>query len=65
MSNKLIERERVVYSLNVEDIQSLAMQEIDRELTAEEIQKVEERLDHYIDWYQAIDSAISDTVKNI
>ena len=53
-------RNRIVYSINVEDIQNVADQELDRELTDEEIILVENRLDEYIDWYGAIASAINE-----
>jgi len=47
-------RDRIVYSLNVEDLQNVAEQELDRELTDEEIKIVEDRLGDYIDWYETI-----------
>ncbi len=50
----MTERDRVVYSINVEDLQSVAEQELDRELTDEEIKLVEDRLGDYIDWYETI-----------
>ncbi len=53
-------RDRVVYSINVEDLQNVAKQELARELTDEEIKIVEERLGDYIDWYGAIALTLSE-----
>jgi len=52
--------ERIVYSLNVEDLQTVANEEISRELTEDEIRIVEENVGDYIAWYQAISLAITD-----
>jgi hypothetical protein len=53
-------RNRIVYSINVDDIQNVADQELDRELTDKEIEFIENRLDNFIDWYGAIASAINE-----
>jgi len=47
-------RDRIVYSINVEDLQTVAEQELERELSDEEIKIVEDRLGDYIDWYGSI-----------
>ena len=47
-------RDRIVYSINVEDLQTVAEQEFERELSDEEIKIVEDRLVDYIDWYGSI-----------
>ena len=52
--------ERIIYSLNVEDLQTVANDEISRDLTEEEIKIVEESVADYITWYQAISLAIAD-----
>ena len=52
-------RNRIVYSINVEDIQNVADQELDKELTDKEIEFIENRLGDYLDWYGAIASAIN------
>ena len=46
--------------MNVEDLQTLTEQELDRELTDEEIKIVEDRLGDYVDWYGAIASVLSE-----
>jgi predicted transcriptional regulator len=52
--------ERVIYSLNVEDLQTVANDELARDLSEEEIRIVEENVADYITWYQAISLAITD-----
>ena len=47
-------RDRIIYSINVEDVQNVAEQELERELSDEEIKIVEDRLVAYIDWYGSI-----------
>lgn len=54
---------RIVYSINVEDLQTVAEQELGRELTDEEIKIVEERLGDYIDWYGAIALTLGEVIR--
>jgi hypothetical protein len=56
-------KDRIIYSINVEDLQNVAEKELERELTNKEIKIVEERLGDYIDWYGAIASALSDIIR--
>jgi hypothetical protein len=49
---------RIVYSINVEDIQTAAMEEIDRPLTEEEVEIIADKLGDYIKWYDAIADSI-------
>lgn len=44
----------VVYSLNIEDIQTVAVQEFNRELTDDEIEKVKDSIGKRINWYDII-----------
>ena len=43
-------KNKILYSINVEDVQNVAMDELDRSLTDEELRLVEEKLGDYIDW---------------
>jgi len=52
--------ERQVYSLSVEDLQTVANDELSRDLTEDEIKIVEENLGNYIPWYQAISLTIGE-----
>ncbi len=51
--------ERIVYSLSVEDIQHVAQDVLERDLTEKEISLIEDSVGDYIDWFQAIENAIS------
>jgi hypothetical protein len=48
----------IIYSINVADIQNVANQFLDRRLTRKELLLVKESTADYIDWFQAIESAI-------
>ncbi len=50
--------ERVIYSLNVEDIQNVARETLARKLTEREIRLVGEAIPNYINWFDAIEFAI-------
>ena len=50
----------IVYSLNIEDIQTVATQEIERELTDDEIEKKKDSIAEKIPWYDAIAEAIDE-----
>lgn len=51
-------REKIICSINIEDIQTIAKQELDRKLTEEELRLVEDKLGDYVGWYEAILQAI-------
>ncbi len=48
----------VVYYLSVEDVQTVASQEIDRTLSATEIESLKELVASNLNWYDAISNAI-------
>ena len=50
--------DRIIYSINVKDIQAVAIEEIRRQLTTDEIKKVERKIGDYIDWYGAVEMTI-------
>jgi hypothetical protein len=56
-------KDDIVYSLNVEDVQTVALEELDRELTRKEIKKIEDMIADNIDWYGAIADAINANFK--
>jgi hypothetical protein len=51
-------KNKVVYSLNREDIERVLGEEFDAHLTAAQMKIVEEKLGDYIDWHGAISLAI-------
>lgn len=54
----MIDPEKIIYSINIEDVQTIAEQELDRKLTEEELTLVEDKLGDYVGWYEAILQAI-------
>jgi hypothetical protein len=56
MKNEL--DEEIVYSINVNDLQEVANQVLERGLTKKELALVRESVGDYVDWFQAIESAI-------
>ena len=54
---------KIIYSLNVEDIQTVALQEIERNLSLEEIEKINKSIADKINWYDAIANSINEKIK--
>ena len=50
--------EKIVYSMNVNDLQEVSRQVIERPLTKMEIVLIGESVGEYVDWFQAVESAI-------
>lgn len=55
-------KEEIIYSLNIEDIQTVATQEIDRELTDNEIENILDAIAARIHWYDAIAASINELI---
>lgn len=55
-------KSNVVYSLNIEDIQTVAIREIDRELAEDEVEKVKNLIGEYVNWYDAILNSIIEII---
>lgn len=53
---------KIVYALTIEDIQTVAEQELDRNLTKEEIDKILAPIAEHISWYDAIAVAIRENI---
>lgn len=53
------EMERSVYEISVDDLQRVATEVLGRNLTDGEIAVVGESVGDYIDWFQAIETAIN------
>ena len=54
----MIDPGKIIYSLNIEDIQNVAEQELERKRTVKELKLVEGKVGDYINWYEAILNAI-------
>ena len=50
--------EEIVYGINIDDIQEVSMDVLERPLTKKEINLVKDSIGDYIDWFQAIENAI-------
>lgn len=58
-----MEKTDILYSINVEDVQDVAQSEYDRGLDDHELESVAAKLGEYIDWYEAVDTAIAQTIR--
>lgn len=56
----MINPEKIIYSINIEDVQNVAEQEFERKLTAKELRLVEDKVGDYINWYEAVLNAINE-----
>jgi hypothetical protein len=54
----------VIYSLTIEDLQTVALQEINRTLSQREIENIKEKIAAKIDWYDAICHSLSELTNN-
>jgi len=55
-------REKVIYSINIEDVQNVAWQELERELTAVELRIVEDKIGDQFDWYGSITAVLDEYI---
>ena len=53
---------QILYQLTTEDLQRVANETLQRDLTAAEIAQIEPKIPDYIDWYAALHAAINDTI---
>jgi len=51
-------KNQIIYSINIEDVQNVAEEELERKLTAKELKLVEDKIGDCINWYEAILNAI-------
>lgn len=61
--NTVKNNEKIIYSINIEDVQNVANEKLDRDLNQDELKLVEEKLGDYIDWFGAISDSISDVIE--
>lgn len=54
-----MQNEEIIYSINVEDLQNVAVEELDRTLSEKELQIVEHQIGKYIPWYDIISEIIN------
>jgi hypothetical protein len=58
-----MKRTDILYSINVQDVQDVAQREFDRELNDKEIESVAAKLGEYIDWYEAVNTTVAQTLQ--
>ncbi|HEU4576444.1 MAG TPA: hypothetical protein VFS36_15685 [Chitinophagaceae bacterium] len=58
-------RSKIIYSLNEEDIQTVAHQELERNLSSEEIEKIKGLIAEKINWYDVISEAINEKINTV
>jgi hypothetical protein len=56
-------KNKIIYSLTIEDIQNVAQQEIERELNLQEIEVIKESIAKKMNWYDAIAYSIYEQIK--
>ena len=59
-----MENNKIIYSLTAEDIQNVAKQEINRNLSSKEIEKIIESISEKIHWYDAIANSINENFES-
>lgn len=57
-----MKKNTIIYSLTVEDIQTVANQELERNLSHNEISKIIETIAQKINWYDAISDSINESL---
>lgn len=55
---------KVFYSLNIDDIQTVSQQEINRDLSIIEIESIKEMIVSKINWYDAIADTINQEIRS-
>jgi len=56
------EIERIIYQITVEDLQKVAHDDLNRTLTDDEINLLEEKIEDSIDWYDIISMSILNNI---
>lgn len=56
-------KSKEIYTLSEADVQTVANQEIGRDLFQEEIQRVRDSISEKINWYESIANAINETIQ--
>ncbi|MGI8583956.1 MAG: hypothetical protein ACR2KX_17300 [Chitinophagaceae bacterium] len=53
---------KIIYSLNVKDIQTVANKELRRDLSSQEIKKILNTISEKINWYDAIADSVNERI---
>ncbi|MDO5664757.1 MAG: hypothetical protein Q4G63_05830 [Bacteroidia bacterium] len=60
---KAINQDKVIYQLTIEDLQKVATEILERNLTENELKLIEDKISDNIDWYGAIENRILQNIK--
>ncbi|MCG2709157.1 MAG: hypothetical protein L6246_02395 [Thermodesulfovibrionales bacterium] len=60
----MIDTSKVIYSLNIEDVQNVAEEELGRRASKKELKIIEDKVGDYIDWHEAISLSLNDAVSS-
>ena len=63
-NSKYIDYNKVIYSISIEDVQTVALEGIGRELSIREIESIIDDIGERIPWYDIIDITISEKIKS-
>ena len=56
-------KNKIIYSINIEDVQKVAEDELGRELDQEELKLIEKNIGDYFSLHETISMAISELIK--
>ncbi|WKZ41218.1 MAG: hypothetical protein QY328_04080 [Anaerolineales bacterium] len=57
------DKNKIIYSINEEDVQTVSLQELNRELTKDEVEIIRNVIGEKIDWYSAILDSITENIR--
>ena len=55
---------KIIYSINIEDVQNVAKQELHRLLTDKGLKLVEDKIGDYMNWYDVVAILIGNIIKD-
>ena len=61
---EMIDTSKVIYSINIEDVQDVAEEELGRRASKKELKIIEDKVGDYIDWHEAISLSLNDAVSS-
>jgi len=56
-------KNKIIYSINIEDVQKVAEDELGRELNEDELKLIEKNIGEYFSWHETISMAINELIK--
>ena len=57
-----MDKNEIIFYLNIEDIQTVAIEVLDRELTAGEVEKIKDSICEKVNWYDPIYYSINEKI---